>query len=89
MKRRAEITFEIEETIILRHGEQRIKNFCPSCAAIVEMASPYLAAAISGLGEREIFRLIEQNAIHFIESGRVLICLESLPDEHRIGAVKL
>ena len=89
MKRRAEITFEIEETIILRHGERTEKNFCPNCAATVEMASPYLASAISGVGEREIFRLIEQNAIHFIESDRVLICLDSLPFEHKIGAVKL
>lgn len=89
MKRHAEITFEIEETIILRHGERKEKNFCPICAATVEMASPYLAAAVLGLGEREIFRLIEQSAIHFIESDRVLICLESLPDEHKIGAVKL
>jgi hypothetical protein len=79
MKQKGEITFEIEETIILRQGERKVKSFCPHCAALVEMASPYLTAMISNLSEREIFRLIERGRIHFIETNRVLICLDSLP----------
>ncbi len=73
-----EITFEVEETIFLHQGGHRLREFCPFCEALVEMVSPYLIAFISGISEREIFRLIEAKKIHFIETDRVLICYNSL-----------
>jgi hypothetical protein len=79
MKRRAEIIFEIEETIILRTAEPSVSAFCPQCAALVEMTSPQTIADFFGYTEREIFRLVEAGKIHFIETGRILICLNSLP----------
>ena len=78
MKRKAEITFEIEETIILRQGEQMLQAFCPQCRAPVEMITPQIAAALSGLSEREIFRLIESGRLHCLEAERIYICRNSL-----------
>ena len=78
MKRKAEITFEIEETIILRQAAQISSRFCLQCGALVEMASPQTIADFSNFTEREIFRLVEGGKIHFIEAERILICLNSI-----------
>ena len=78
MKQKAEITFEVEETTVLREGEATLTELCPFCARMVEMASPRLIAATSGPSERKIFRLIESGQIHFTETGRVLVCCRSL-----------
>ena len=78
MKRKAEITFEVEETIVLRQAAQISSRFCLQCGALVEMASPCTFADFSDFTEREIFRLIEAGEIHFIEAGRILICLNSI-----------
>jgi hypothetical protein len=83
MKRTAEITFEIEETIIVRHEARIFTAFCPQCAAAVEMAAPHTVAALSDYTEREIFRLVEAKKIHFVENERVLICLDSLTNSKK------
>ena len=79
MKQKTEITFEIEETIILRQVAETLTVFCPQCHALVEMITPQIAAALCGLSEREIFRLIENGRLHFVEAERVLVCPNSLP----------
>jgi hypothetical protein len=78
MKRKAEITFEVEETIIVRQRAKLVTAFCPQCASHVEMAAPQTIAAWSELTEREIFRLVEAGEVHFVEVERILICLKSL-----------
>lgn len=78
MKQKTEITFEVEETIILRQGEHKLKAFCPQCQALVEMITPPIAAALSGLSEREVFRLIENGRLHFVEAERIFVCRDSL-----------
>ena len=78
MKQETEITFEIEETIVLRASSTVLTAFCPVCGEPVLMVSPQAITAISGLTEREIFRLVETNKIHFAETGRILICLKSI-----------
>jgi len=78
MKQKAEITFEVEETIILRQTAQISKRFCRQCGALVEMASPQTISDLSDFTERDIFRLVEAEKIHFIEDGRILICLNSI-----------
>ena len=77
MKRKAEITFEVEETIIVRREAIILTAFCPECLTFVEMASPVSIADFLDFTEREIFRLIEAGEIHFIEAGRILVCLDS------------
>ena len=78
MKRKTEITFEVEETIILRHAAETRTAFCAQCRASVEMLTPQTAAALRGLSEREIFRLIENGQLHFTEAERIFICRNSL-----------
>ncbi len=78
MKQKAEITLEVEETIILRQGGKILTEFCPQCRALVEMTTPPIAAALSGLTEREIFRLIENGRLHYVEAERAFICRNSL-----------
>jgi len=80
MKQKAEIIFEVEETVILRQAAQISKRFCLQCGVLVEMASPQTIADFSPVSEREIFRLVEAGKIHFIEAGRILICLDSIHD---------
>ena len=78
MKQKAEITLEVEETIILRQGGKILTDFCPQCRALVEMITPQIAAALIGLSEREIFRLIENGRLHFSKPKRPYICRNSL-----------
>lgn len=75
MTQRTEIKFEIEETLVLRQGEKIEPAFCPMCDATVKMATPQAFGMLTGLREREVFRLIESGELHFIEYERVLICL--------------
>lgn len=81
MKQKTEITFEVEETIILRQSETRLEAFCPLCQALVEMLTPQLAAAVSKTTIREIFRLIESGRLHFMETDEIRVCLNSLNAE--------
>jgi hypothetical protein len=74
MKQRAAITFEAEETIVLKQGRKAVIDFCPTCGTDVEMISPDVLALLTGVSERTIFRLIEAGRIHFIEPDRVLAC---------------
>jgi hypothetical protein len=81
MKQKTEITFEVEETIILRQSGNRLEAFCPQCQALVEMITPQLAAAVSKKPIREIFRLIESGRLHFMETDEIRVCLNSLSTE--------
>ena len=89
MKQKKEITFEVEETIILRQSRNRLEAFCPQCQALVEMTTPQTAAALCGLSEREIFRLIENGRLHFLEAERIFICRNSLESYAQIIKVGL
>jgi len=80
MKQKTEITFEVEETIILRQSRNRLEAFCPQCQASVEMIMPQTVAALFGLSEREIFRLIENGRLHFTEAERIFVGRNSLTD---------
>ena len=78
MKQKTEIEFELSETIAYSRSGERFDAFCPQCETSVEMATPHIAAILTHLTERGIYRLVETGKIHFIESDRVLICLKSL-----------
>jgi hypothetical protein len=76
MKRKTEITFETEELVAIK-ARRAFKGFCGRCNAFVEMVPTEAAAMLTGLGEREIFRLIETGEIHFVEAERVFVCRDS------------
>ncbi|MCO6512754.1 MAG: hypothetical protein J5I65_18370 [Aridibacter famidurans] len=78
MKRKAEITLEFVETIVVRQRNESFQAFCPFCRRTVEMSIPSSAASSAGLTEREIFRRIERGEAHFIEAPTLFVCKDSL-----------
>lgn len=74
MTQKAEITFEVEETIVLKQGGKLQRDLCPRCGITVDMLSPDVLSLVSGATEREIFRLVETDAIYFVETGRLVAC---------------
>lgn len=79
IKRRTKITVETERLLIVNRHSNRF-HWCEACAAPVEHVTPQIAATLIGSTCRRIYRWIETNHFHFIESldGCVLICLNSL-----------
>jgi hypothetical protein len=74
MTQKTEIMFELEETFTLKQGGRIATQFCPRCEEIIEMVSADVLSLATGSSEREIFRLIETGAIHFIEGERLVVC---------------
>jgi hypothetical protein len=74
MAKKTEITFEVEETFILKQGGKIVTEFCSGCGADVDFVSPDILRMATGTSEREIFRLIETGAIHFVEAERLVVC---------------
>jgi ribosomal protein S27E len=74
MKQKTELTFEVEETIILRQGGHFITVLCPRCHMMVDMVSPHVLSVVTGASEREIFRLVETGAIYFVEASPLVAC---------------
>ncbi|HTG91901.1 MAG TPA: hypothetical protein VL866_04905 [Pyrinomonadaceae bacterium] len=75
MKQKAEITFEEQETVILRQRDSYLLEFCPLCQVTVRLVTPEIMAALVAVSQREIFRLIEEGQIHFVETNRIYACL--------------
>lgn len=78
MTQKTEIEFELNETVAYTRRGERVEAFCLRCERIVEMATPQIAAILVQSNEREIFRQVEAGDVHFIETNRVLVCLNSL-----------
>lgn len=74
MKRKAEITFEEQETVILRQSDSYLSDYCPRCQATVRLLAPEILAILVPISEREVFRLIELGQIHFVETKRIYVC---------------
>lgn len=57
-------------------------RWCPRCAAFVQMLTPEQAAALAGVSTRHVFRWLEADRLHFVEtaSPSPLVCLASLPE---------
>lgn len=80
MNRKTEIEIEFNETVAYSRRSERFEAFCPECKTLVEMATPQFAAILTQTTEREIYRLVETGKIHFVETDRILICLNSLTE---------
>jgi len=46
MKRKAEITFEEQETVILRQSDGYLMDYCPRCQATVRVLTPEILAIL-------------------------------------------
>jgi hypothetical protein len=80
MSKQTKIEIEMSETVAYSRRTERLENYCPGCKDMSEMATPQVAAILVHTTEREIYRLVETGAVHFVETDRVLICLKSLGD---------
>lgn len=78
MKRNSEILIEITENITQNESLQKFEAFCTECRKLVEFVTPKTAVILERISERKIFRLIENEKIHFIETDQVWICLPSI-----------
>ena len=88
MTRKTEIEFELNETIAYTRSDERLGVFCPSCQMIVEMAVPHIASLIAQVSEREVYRRIVDNEVHFIEAGRLLVCIDSLTADQKTKEIQ-
>ena len=80
MKRKAKLTIETERVLIVRGGDYQRLHRCEVCGEIVRLVTVDEAAKLTPFGSRAIYKLIEDEKIHFIETGdkRLLICLNSI-----------
>lgn len=71
---------ERRETLRLRISKTHRSGICPRCKREVEWLTASEAARFSGLSERQVFRLVEGERVHFLEfeSESLLICRPSL-----------
>lgn len=79
MKRKIEITFEMEETVFYKIRKSRT-GFCEQCGQTVETMFIEDAALSSGLSKFQIFRLLEAGGVHFVEAETYCLCRNSLED---------
>ncbi len=80
MTQKTEIEIEMSETVAYSSRGERFENFCPICKCMTQMATPSVAAILRKTTEREIYRLVETGKVHFVETDRVLVCLQSLSE---------
>jgi hypothetical protein len=74
--RRIEIVTEVEREIVVTRRSVRVR-YCKACGGETPMVTPELAAAQAAVSVRTIYRWVEAERVHFIETqdGRLLICL--------------
>jgi len=75
MKQKAAVTFEKEETLVIRQSAYFTTDFCPICDDVVDMLAPEVLARMAESTEREIFRWIENGFLPFVETKRIYACL--------------
>lgn len=78
--RRTVITFETLERSYHLSESESVHARCDQCRHLVIWLTPNQVVAATGLTLREIFRRIESNSFHFIETplGLLQICPNSL-----------
>ena len=78
IKRTTDIFIETKRRFVIRGADSAEEYFCPACSeALLGIEA---AAALFGISQLAVFRLVEQKAIHFAETetGAVMICPASL-----------
>jgi hypothetical protein len=69
---------QVNDVTVAGRGESR---WCPRCADFVAMLTPEQAAAVAGVSTRHVFRWLEADRLHFVETTGLspLVCTASLP----------
>ena len=78
--KKTEILIETHERTLVRWLEKEVRSFCRVCLTEGFFILPERAAIESGASVREIFRMVESGAVHFIETDNrlTLVCRASL-----------
>lgn len=79
-QRQTRITVETHRRLILRRSQSVVQAWCQGCASQVEMLPAEQAAAVASVSCRTIYRRVEAEKVHFVETGdgRIVVCLNSL-----------
>ena len=82
MKRTVRITVTRVHSVSSASAAGRERRWCPRCADFVAMLTPEQAAALAGVTTRHVFRWLEADRLHFVEtaSPTPLVCLASLTE---------
>ena len=75
------VTTENSEIFILRRNIHKpSRGHCAECGTEVEMLTLDEVSAQTEIGTRELFRMIENNSLHSIETpnGQLLVCINSI-----------
>jgi hypothetical protein len=86
--RRTKITVETERIVSINdRGPIEIAQ-CGLCRVPTIWVTPDSAAVIVGVTSRTIYRWVENQLVHYVETptGLLLICLNSLPKQRQEGA---
>ena len=69
MKKRTEISIEIDEVIVVSaSGKDIQRNRCPTCTGEA-MVTPEEAAALTGVTVRSLYARVEGDGVHFLETA--------------------
>ena len=82
MKRRTEITIETQRLLMFSKRKLSVVAWCARCGERVRMVTTDEAARMAGVSPRTIYRQIEAEKLHFMETteGLLLVCINSLLD---------
>ena len=74
-----------DEITIIRPAPRLIALWCAGCAQLVQMATPEDLTALLGIRTRLIYRLVEQDQVHFVESdgGALFVCCASVAQNQK------
>ncbi|HZH89300.1 MAG TPA: hypothetical protein VEX70_01645 [Pyrinomonadaceae bacterium] len=80
MKRRIEITVEMERVTLTNRHDVSLTTWCELCGARSTHATPDEAARQAGVTPRAVYRCLEAGSLHFTEASgeSILVCLKSL-----------
>ncbi|MDQ4120061.1 MAG: hypothetical protein M3209_01165 [Acidobacteriota bacterium] len=79
-KIRRQVTTETKQIALVIDSMSNSGSKCEICSKDSRMVSPLLAARLLQTDTREIYRLIERNEIHFVETPtkQLFVCLTAL-----------
>ena len=79
-RRRTEVTIQTRETIVLHAADPSARAWCGQCRAERVFLLPEHAARLTGVSVRTIFKAIEDERVHYLETrdGLTRICSESI-----------
>ena len=79
-RKRTEITIETDRLVVVSGRKVSIVSWCRECNQRVQMVTVDEAAAMAGLSSRTVYRWIEAEKIHSIETSErlLLVCALSL-----------